>query len=140
MAGSAKGDFTLDDFRKQLRQLGKMGSLREIMASMAGMRDMTREGEDPEDSLQRIGGMIDAMTDEERRDPDLIDQSRRERIARDSGTEPDEVKQFLAQFNQIRELMRQMAQMSLWQRFQLIILGFRKLPGLNGGSKEEGSG
>jgi signal recognition particle subunit SRP54 len=139
MAGSSRGDFTLDDFRNQLRRLGKMGSMREIMASMPGMRDMTHEGEDPEDSLRRIGDMIDVMTDEERRNPDLIDQPRRERIARDSGTEAHEVKQFLTQFDQVREVMRQMAQMSLWQRFQLIF-GFRKPPGLNGGTREEGSG
>ena len=118
MARSARGDFTLDDFRNQLRRLGKMGPMYEIMASTPGMRDMIREGEDPEDSLRRIGDMIDAMTDEERRNPDLIDQPRRERIARDSGTEAQEVKQFLAQFNQIRELLRQLAQMSWWQRFQ----------------------
>jgi len=119
MAGSARGDLTLDDFRKQLRQLGKMGSLREIMNSMPGMRDMTREGEDPEESFRRIEAMIDVMTDEERRNPDIIDQSRRERITRDSGTEPHEVKQFLAQFDRVREVMRQLTQMSLWQRFQL---------------------
>ena len=47
MAGSSKGNFTLDDLRKQLRQLGNMRSIREIMASMPGMRDMTPEGEDP---------------------------------------------------------------------------------------------
>jgi len=119
MAGSARGDLTLDDFSKQLRQLGKMGSLREIMNSMPGMRDMTREGEDPEESFRRIEAMIDVMTDEERRNPDIIDQSRRERITRDSGTEPHEVKQFLAQFDRVREVMRQLTQMSLWQRFQL---------------------
>jgi signal recognition particle subunit SRP54 len=138
MGESAKGDFTLDDFRKQLRQLGKMGSLREIMATMPRAGDMFPEGEDPEDSLKRIQGMIDVMTDEERRNPDIIDQPRRERIARDSGTEPHEVKQFLAQFNQIREVMRQMAQMTFWQRLQLLF-GFRKLPGLDGGNKEDGS-
>jgi signal recognition particle subunit SRP54 len=125
MAEPAKGDFTLNDFRKQLRQLRKMGSMREIMASMPGMRDMSLEGEDAEDSLRRIEAMIDVMTDEERHSPDIIDQSRRERIARDSGTEPHEVTQLLAQFNQIREVMRQMAQMSLWQRIQLIFR-FRK--------------
>jgi signal recognition particle subunit SRP54 len=139
MAESAKGDFTLDDFRKQLSQLKTQGAMLDIMAGMPGMGDMIPDGEEPEEALQRIQGMIDAMTKEERRNPDIIDQPRRERIARDSGTEPYEVKQFLAQFNQIRDLMRQLAQMSLWQRIKLV-LGFGKLPGWNGGNKEVGSG
>ena len=139
MAESAKGDFTLDDFRNQLSHLKKMGSLRETLARMPGMGDMIREGGDPEEFVTRIQDMIDVMTDEERRNPDLIDQPRRERIARDSGTEPHEVKQFLAQFNRIRDLMHQMAQMSLWERVKLV-LGLGKLPGRNGGNKDEGSG
>jgi signal recognition particle subunit SRP54 len=113
MAESAKGDFTLDDFRNQLSHLKKMGSLRETLARMPGMGDMIREGGDPEEFVTRIQDMIDVMTDEERRNPDIIDQPRRERIARDSGTEPHEVRQFLAQFNQIRDLMRQMAHTKL---------------------------
>ncbi len=52
------------------------------------------------------------MTKEERDDPDVIDMSRRRRIAAGSGTEPHEIKQFLGQFDQVRTLMRQMAQMS----------------------------
>jgi signal recognition particle subunit SRP54 len=139
MAEFAKGDFTLDDFRKQISQLKKRGPMQDLMASMPGMGNMIPEWEDPEDSLKRIQGMIDVMTDEERGNPDIIDQPRRERIARDSGTEPHEVKQFLVQFKQIRDTMRQMAQMSVWERMKLV-LGFGKLPGLNGGNKENGSG
>jgi signal recognition particle GTPase len=64
--------------------------------------------------------MIDAMTDEERSDPDLIDSSRRTRIATNSGTEPREVEEFLAQFHQVRAVMRHLAGMSLWQRFKMV--------------------
>jgi signal recognition particle subunit SRP54 len=64
--------------------------------------------------------MIDSMTKEERRNPDLIDMSRRRRIAAGSGTEPQDVKQFLNQFQQVRTLMRQMAQMSVWDRIKNI--------------------
>jgi signal recognition particle subunit SRP54 len=113
MAESPKGDVTLNDFRKQLSHLKKMGPTRKVMASLPGLGDMIREGEELEDSLTRIEGMIDAMMDEERRNPDIIDQSRRERIASDSGTQPHEVQQFLAQFNQLRAAMRHMAQMAL---------------------------
>src|SRR5262249_49125276 len=116
----AKGDFTLDDFRKQFEQMKKMGPMKDIMASMPGMGDMIPEGEDPEVAIKRIQGMIDSMTKEERRDPDMIDIGRRRRIAAGSGVEPHEIKQFLQQFDQIRTLMRQMAQMSLWQRIKMI--------------------
>src|SRR5205807_8050248 len=68
----AKGSFTLDDFRKQFEMMAKMGGMRELMAQMPGMGDMIPEGEDPEEALKRIQGMIDAMTKQEKRDPDLI--------------------------------------------------------------------
>ena len=80
-----------------------MGPMKDIMAPMPGMGDMIPEGEDPEEALKRIQGMIDSMTKEERRNPDLIDINRRRRIAAGSGTEPHEVKQFLGQFEQVRD-------------------------------------
>jgi len=64
--------------------------------------------------------MIDSMTKEERRNPDVIDLGRRRRIATGSGTEPHEIKQFLGQFDQVRTLMRQMASMSLFQRLKMV--------------------
>lgn len=116
----AKGDFTLDDFRKQFVQMQQMGGMRELMGQMPGMGDMIPEGEDPEVAIRRIQGMIDSMTKEERRNPDVIDMSRRRRIANGSGVEPHEIKQFLGQFDQVRTLMRQMATMSIWQRLKMV--------------------
>ncbi len=117
----AKGDFTLDDFRKQFAMLGKMGPLGDLLKAMpGGLSQMIPEGEDPEESLKRIRGMIDSMTKEERRNPDLIDINRRRRIAAGSGTEPHEVKQFLGMFDQVRVFMRQMANMSLLDRFKMM--------------------
>src|SRR5205823_4868535 len=113
-----EGDFTLDDFKKQFGQMKQMGPMKDIMASMPGMGDMIPEGEDPEKAMSRIQGMIDSMTRDERRNPDLIDIGRRRRIASGSGTEPHEVKQFLNQFEQVRTLMRQMAKMSMWERIK----------------------
>jgi signal recognition particle subunit SRP54 len=115
-----KGDFTLDDFRKQFQQLAQMGSMRDLLGSMPGMGDIIPEGEEPEEALKRIQGMIDSMTKAERRNPDLIDINRRRRIAAGSGTEPHEVKQFLVQFEQVRDLMRKMAQMSIWERIKMV--------------------
>jgi signal recognition particle subunit SRP54 len=116
----AKGDFTLNDFRKQFEQMKSMGGIKQLAQLMPGMGDMIPEGEDPELAFKRIQGMIDSMTQQERKDPDVIDISRRRRIAAGSGTEPHEIKQFLNQFGQIRTFMRQMANMSIWQRIKMI--------------------
>jgi signal recognition particle subunit SRP54 len=115
----AKGDLTLDDFRKQFEQLAKMG-MKDVLSRMPGMEGLIPEGEDPEVALKRIQGMIDSMTKEEKRNPDIIDIGRRRRIAEGSGTEPHEIKQFLQQFDQVRSLMRQMAQMSMWDRIKMV--------------------
>jgi signal recognition particle subunit SRP54 len=117
----AKGDFTLDDFRKQFEQMAKMGGIREIIGNMPGMGELIPEGEDPDVAIKRIQGMVDSMTKAERRDPDVIDLSRRRRIAEGSGTEPHEIKQFLNQFGQMRTIMRQMASMSIWQRMKMVM-------------------
>jgi signal recognition particle subunit SRP54 len=115
-----EGNFTLDDFRKQFSQLSKMGPMKDVLASIPGMSDMIPEGEDPEVGLKRIQGMIDSMTKQERADPDLIDLNRRRRIATGCGMQPHEVKQFLNHFDQVRSLMKQMAKMSLWERFKMM--------------------
>src|SRR6202035_5875187 len=109
-----------EDFRKQFETMAKMGGMRDLIAQMPGMGEMIPEGEDPEEAFKRLQGMIDAMTKQERRDPEIIDLSRRRRIAAGSGTEPHEVKQFIGQFGQVRTMMRQMAQMSMWQRLKMI--------------------
>src|SRR5439155_27352719 len=90
------------------------------------------EGEDPEVAIKRIRGMIDSMTKAERRDPDLIDINRRRRIASGSGTEPHEVKQFLGQFEQVRVVMRQIANMSFFERIKMMT-GLGKAGMLNPG-------
>ncbi len=118
-AAIEKGNFTLDDFRKQFQMIAQVG-MKDMISRMPGMAEMIPEGEDPEVALKRVQGMIDAMTKKERRDPDLIDQSRRRRIAAGAGVEPHEVKQFLQQFDQVRALMKQMASMSVWQRLKMV--------------------
>ncbi len=137
-----KGDLTLQDFRNQFAQLHKMG-MKDLISRMPGMAEMIPEGEDPEVALKRVQGMIDSMTAAERKDPDLIDQSRRRRIAAGAGVEPHEIKQFLAQFAQVRTLMRQMAKMSIWERMKMVS-GLGKmgafLPGANMLKSKVGTG
>ena len=78
-------------------------AMKDMIGRMPGMSEMIPEGEDPEVALKRIQGMIDSMTKEERADPDIIDMTRRRRIAAGGGVEPHEVKQFLKQFEQVRD-------------------------------------
>lgn len=113
-------DFTLDDFRKQFEQLARMGNMRAIIGSMPSMSEVVPEGEDPEKLMTRIRGMIDSMTLEERRNPDVIDSNRRRRIAAGSGTDLSEIQQLLLQFDQVRTLMQQMARMSMWERLKTV--------------------
>jgi Signal peptide binding domain len=94
-------DFTLDDFRRQLDQIQIMG-MKNLLGHMPGLAEMVSDEKDPELAFSRIRKMIDAMTDEERSNPDLIDSRRRSRIATSSSTHPQEVEQFLAQFHQAR--------------------------------------
>ena len=114
-----KGNFTLEMFRSQFQMIAKMG-MKDMIGRMPGMADMIPEGEDPEEALKRVQGMIDSMTKKEKLDPDSIDPNRRRRIAKGSGVEPHEVNQFLKQFDQVRALMKQMSQMSMWQRLKMV--------------------
>jgi signal recognition particle subunit SRP54 len=127
-----KGDFNLDDFRKQFQQMAKMGGMKELMGNMPGMGEMIPEGEDPDVAINRIQGMIDSMTKEERKNPDVIDLSRRRRIAQGSGTQPHDIKQFLNQFGQMRTIMRQIANMSLMDRLKAV-MGMSKAGALSPG-------
>jgi signal recognition particle subunit SRP54 len=129
-----EGNFTLDDFREQFVKLSKLGPMKEILGAMPGMSEMIPEGEEPEEALKRIQGMIDSMTRAERGNPDIIDINRRRRIAAGSGTEPHEVKQFLGQFEQMRDLMRKMAKMSMWERLKMVS-GMGKMGAFMPGSK-----
>jgi len=135
-----KGNFTLDDFRAQFANLQKMG-MKDLMGRMPGMSEMIPEGEDPEEALKRVQGMIDSMTKKERAEPDIIDINRRRRIAAGSGTEPHEVNKFLEQFDQVRALMKQMANMTVWQRIKMVT-GLGKagafMPGNEGMIKTKG--
>ncbi|MBN1853767.1 MAG: signal recognition particle protein [Pirellulales bacterium] len=122
-----KGIFTLDDFKKQLLQVKRLGSMRKVMGLIPGMGGlMDQIGDvDPEQDMKRLFGVIDSMTPSERHDPTrLIDQSRRRRIAAGAGVEPHEVNELVKQFDVMSGMMRQMAgksrreQMKIAQQMQ----------------------
>jgi signal recognition particle subunit SRP54 len=140
-----KGEFTLDDFRKQITQMKKLGPMQKIMEMMPGMgamKDMMN-GTDADRDVKRLTGLIDSMTLEEKRNPKRIDQSRRRRIAAGSGTEPHEVNELVKQFDVMADMMKQMAGKGVRERMKMVNQlqqsGMMD-PGSKMGKKKGGSG
>ena len=118
-----KGEFTLDDFKKQLGQIKRLGPLQKVMGMIPGMSSMSEAmGDvDPEEDLKRLFGIIDSMTADERRNPTkVIDQSRRRRIASGSGVEPHEVNDLVKQFDAMAQMMTQMAGKGMRERMKMV--------------------
>jgi len=126
-----KGKFDLSDFYTQLQRVKQMGSLRGIMEQMPGMSQMLGDQDDPEGEFKRIEAMISSMTPAERAKPELIEHSRRRRIARGSGTEPHEINKLIKQFEQMRSLIKGMANQSMMDRLKTM-MGLQRSGALNG--------
>src|SRR5919199_1155156 len=107
-----KGQLTFDDFLNQLQQIKKMGSLASIMEMIPGLNQLTRRPEFAaaldDKQFKRIEAIIQSMTARERTHPQIIDGSRRRRIARGSGTNVQDVNQLIKQFSQMQGMMKQM--------------------------------
>jgi signal recognition particle subunit SRP54 len=101
-------DFTLEDFREQLRTIRKMGPLESLIGMIPGMGNLKALADHKPDEKQlvRIDAIISSMTPEERRRQDIINGSRRKRIARGSGTSVEEVNRLLKQFVQMRKMLK----------------------------------
>jgi signal recognition particle subunit SRP54 len=104
------GNFTLDDFLAQLNQVRRMGSLGGIMKMMPGVTKEMRSAANnvDEGELGKVEAIIRSMTKRERREPAIIDGSRRTRIAKGSGTNVNAVNHLLKQFTEMRKMMKQM--------------------------------
>jgi len=108
-------DFSLEDFRAQLRQIRKMGSVEQIMGMLPKMGPFSKLPKDAqvdEKQLGRTEAIINSMTAAERADHDLIDGKRRKRIARGSGTSVQEVNQVLKQYADMRRMLKQYGNMA----------------------------
>src|SRR6476646_1502785 len=106
-------EFTLEDFRDQLRTIRKMGPLESILGMLPGMGNLKQLAEQKPDEgqLNRVEAIINSMTPHERRRHDVINGSRRKRIARGSGTSVEEVNRLLKQFVQMRKMLKQLGAM-----------------------------
>ena len=106
-----KGDFDLEDFLNQLREVKKLGPLSQLLDMIPGMSRVSKDisPEVTDGQMKTIEAMICSMTVPERRDPDLINGSRKRRIARGSGTSVAQLNDLLSQFRQMQRLMKQMS-------------------------------
>src|SRR5712671_4938391 len=107
-------EFTLEDFRDQLKTIRKMGPLEQIIGMIPGMGNMKALAENKPDEKQisRVEAIIGSMTPEERRKQHIINGSRRKRIARGSGTSVEEVNRLLKQFVQMQKMLKQLGGMT----------------------------
>jgi signal recognition particle subunit SRP54 len=123
-----RAEFTLDDFLDQIKQVRKMGGLSSILKSLPGANKLGDiDGQVPEGALDRVEAIIFSMTAAERTKPNLINGSRRERIAAGSGVQVFDVNQLLKQFNETKKLMKQFQGQSGKGKRRM------KFPGLPGG-------
>ena len=105
--------FDFQDFLDQLQQIKKMGNIKDLMAMIPGVGKALKDVEVDNDSFKGIEAMIKSMTPAERKDPDLINPSRKIRIAKGSGKKLEEVNAFMKQFEQMKQMMKMMNNMPM---------------------------
>lgn len=117
-----KAEFDYNDFLEQMRQIKKMGGMASILNMMPGMNQLKGvDLDDNEKSMNRVEAIILSMTEEERKNPDLMNPSRKKRIARGAGVDISEVNRIVKQFSEMKKMMKQ-------------------LPGMMGGKRRGGLG
>jgi signal recognition particle subunit SRP54 len=117
-----KGQFTLDDFMAQLGQVQKLGPMGKVMGMIPGMSEMTKgldEGQ-VEGELGRMKAIYNSMNRKERQKPDILDGSRRRRIAAGAGVQVNEVGKFMKQFGMTRDMMRAVGGMGMMGRLKMM--------------------
>ena len=105
----ARNQFDFNDFLAQIEQIKKMGNIKDLMAMIPGMGKAIKDIDIDDNAFKSVEAIIHSMTPKERENPDIINQSRRERIARGSGTTLQEVNRLMKQFEQIRKAMKTVA-------------------------------
>jgi len=104
----SKAEFTLDDFLTQIQQMRKMGPMKDIMKMIPGMNKQLKNLDFDEREITRIEAIIQSMTPEERKNPDVIKKSRRLRIAGGSGSQSADVSRLIKDFRQMQKMMKKM--------------------------------
>ena len=102
----AKNQFDFNDFNQQIQQIKKMGNVKDLMGMITGMGKIVRNMDIDDNVFKSVEVMIQSMTPEERANPDIINGSRRKRIARGSGRDIQDVNRLIKQFDDIRKVMK----------------------------------
>ena len=105
----ARNQFDFNDFLNQIQQIKKMGNIKELMAMIPGVGKAVKDLDIDDNAFKSVEAIIQSMTPKERANPDIINNSRKERIARGSGTTMQEVNRLMKQFEQIRKTMKSVA-------------------------------
>ena len=108
-----KNQFDFEDFKTQLQQIKKMGNLKDLMGMIPGVGKQIKDLDINDDAFKGIVAMINSMTLEERRNPDVINPARKLRIAKGSGKDIAELNQFLKQFDQMKDMIKMMNKMPM---------------------------
>jgi signal recognition particle subunit SRP54 len=108
-----KNQFDFEDFKAQLQQIKKMGNLKDLMGMIPGVGKQMKDVDIKDDAFKGIEAMINSMTLEERRNPDIINPSRKHRIAKGSGKDIAELNAFIKQFEQMKDMMKMMNKMPM---------------------------
>ncbi len=103
-----KQEFTLDDYLDQMKKIKKMGSFKQILMMLPGIPKELRDAEIDESKVDRINAIVTSMTKEERRNPKILNASRRIRIAKGSGNKVEDINRFMEQFSSMQKMMKQM--------------------------------
>jgi len=117
--------FNLEDFYHQLQQIKKMGSISDLVGMIPGMNKAMKDVEVSDDAFKPIEAIINSMTVEERLNPDVLNGSRRRRIANGSGTSVRDVNELMKQFEQMKKMMKSMSKMSKMGR---AMQGLKNMP------------
>ena len=121
-----KDQFNFNDFRDQIAQIKKMGNLKDLASMIPGMGKALKDIDIPDDAFKQTEAIIDSMTPAERENPEIINNSRKERIARGSGTSVVEVNKLLKQFEQTRKMMKSVAGGALQKQMKHMQRGGRR--------------
>ncbi len=114
----AKGKMTMDDFLSQLKSLRRMGSMKQLLGMLPGIGSALKDLPIDEKQIDRTEAIIHSMTKAERQDINLLDNARRRRIARGSGTRPEEVSQLVKSFTMISQMGKQISGMGMLSRMK----------------------
>jgi signal recognition particle subunit SRP54 len=108
-----KNQFDFEDFKQQLEQIKKMGNIKDLLGMIPGVGKAMKDIDISDDAFKGIEAMINSMTQFERANPDVINQSRRKRIASGSGKDINEINAFMKQFDQMKQMMKTMNKMPM---------------------------